>query len=360
MWTPILAILGSLVGMWAVFKYVILLEARVDSNTFKTLYELSKNELYFLIQEEFITEAKYPNTFKAVCWFKGAPFFFLNHGERMLQAGWQSKDSVTMITCLRWRYRSLKNYFSNQMQAIQLKKFGVPVQLITPYYTDRIGSIKKPIKTLYGDYLYKDVLNEVEEVFCGNKEKLGVLFYGPPGNGKTTFVKYIGTQYKVPIKIVTFSPDFTNHDIMLMFSQITSNCIVLFEDFDNYFDGRKCIVGSENIKFTFDTILNGLDGVYNSYENVVFIMTANDINKIDYALKNRPSRFKFVRKLKNPPSYERMKHIPKEWIEMTEGLNLDQVLCLKEYYKRGCGLLEAMKKLDKVSEKRDKAVFAAR
>jgi hypothetical protein len=53
---------------------------------------------------------------------------------------------------------------------------------------------------------------------------------------------------------------------MAMFSQITPNSIVLFEDFDNYFNGRECILGSGNtgIRFTFDIILNGLDGVYNT------------------------------------------------------------------------------------------------
>jgi len=111
--------------------------------------------------------------------------------------------------------------------------------------------------------------------------------------------------------IFTLNPDWTNHDLLLLFAQIPKKCIVLFEDFDNYFDGRKCILGggeNKQIKFTFDIILNGLDGVYNTYENVVFIMTVNDISKVDDALKNRPSRFKFTREFNNPDIEIRKKY----------------------------------------------------
>jgi AAA+ superfamily predicted ATPase len=137
-----------------------------------------------------------------------------------------------------------------------------------------------------------------------------------------------------------------------MFTQINSPCIVLLEDFDNYFDGRKCIIGGSisgtnntNIKFTFDVILNCLDGVYNTYEGVTFIMTANDIDKIDTALKNRPSRFKYVRKFDNPDDQTRTKLIG-DWSGKTNGLNIDQIMRLKECQENGLDLETSILKLE--------------
>jgi hypothetical protein len=351
MFNVFLAIIGSIVGVWAICKYFVFIVVRVDANTFKTLYEMTKDEKRkFLLEEEFITEAKYPVAYNAVCFFPDAPIFLINHAERLLTAGWSGKDSVTTLTCFRWKYKALRHYLQVKIKEMQLSSLGIPVELITPYYTDKIGILKYKItEPLLENHLWKDIDEEAEEVFVlGTRSKTSALLYGTPGCGKTTMVKYLATKYKVPIKLITFSPDFSNQDLMVIFSQITSKCIVLFEDFDNYFEGRKCIIGGNNmaIKFTFDIILNGLDGVYNTYENVMFIMTANDINKIDSALKNRPSRFKFVRCFGNPPYSIRSKLLPEEWAKCTQDLNLDQIMRLKEYKELDFGLKESLSKLE--------------
>lgn len=146
----------------------------------------------------------------------------------------------------------------------------------------------------------------------------------------SSFIKYLAAKYRMPIMVLTFNPDWTNHDLLLIFAQIPKRCIVLMEDFDNYFNKRECIIGTDNksIKFTFDIILNGLDGSYTTHEQVAFIMTVNDIDKVDDALKNRPSRLKFVREFANPDSETRRRLLPEEKIAECEGMNLDQILNL--------------------------------
>lgn len=352
MFAIIFTLLGSFLTIWALFKYIILIEIRLDANTFKTIYDLSKKDKKFILQEEFITEAKYPVIFSCLCFFNKIPWFYLSHGERLLTAGYQGKDYTTTLICFRWRYRQIYNYLKFKLREMQLEVLGIPVEIITPWFTDKIGSLKCAIKELYlPDELWKDIDQEAEEVFVKKTRlKTSALLYGPPGNSKTYLVKYLAVKYKVPIKVITFSPDWSNIDLMFMFSQITQNCIVLLEDFDNYFDGRNCIIGNGDksyIKFTFDVILNCLDGVYNTYENVMFIMTANDINKIDFSLKNRPSRFKYVRKFDNPSAEIRNKLLPPVWSKFTEGLNLDQILRLKEFYELKISLIDALKKLEK-------------
>lgn len=268
------------------------------------------------------------------------------------------KDHVCLITCFRWHFKKIKTLLLDKIKENQLETLGVPVEIITPYFTDKIGTLKEKTNSPLIEN-YEDIENEVAEVLSGKKRKTGAILHGSPGNGKTHFLKYLATKYKVPVKIMTFTPEFTNHDIIFMFSFITPKCIVVFEDFDNYFNGRDCIIGTSNngIKFTFDSILNGLDGIYNTYENVVFFMTANDINKIDNALKNRPSRFKFIKKFDNPSKETRRKLLPNDLMESTEGLNLDQILRIKEFCEAGMTLIEAKDKLGIEKSLEEKAYF---
>ncbi len=326
-------VIASFVGAWALFKYVLLIEMRVDSNTYKTLYDLCAGGRKIMIYEEFVSENRHPVAFVAFCFFKGAPWFYMNHSERLLQAGWNEKDHVTILTCFRWRYSWLKNFLRTKLKEMQLCTLGVPVQLMLPYGVDKIGSLKEEYgEPALDESLWRDIDREVSEVAAGERKKTGALLYGPPGNGKSFFIKYLATRHKLPVMIFTLNPDWSNHDLLLMFSQIPRKCIVLFEDFDNYYDRRRCIIGGDNknIKFTFDIILNGLDGSYTTHDGVVFIMTVNDIDKVDDALKNRPSRFKYVREFGNPNLAVRKSLLPADLAKKSAGRSLDQIFRMRE------------------------------
>jgi len=171
-----------------------------------------------------------------------------------------------------------------------------------------------------------DIEAEVQEVVDGKKMKTGLLLYRPPGSGKTQFIKHLAKKHCLPIHVVYLNPEYNNYDMAMMFASVPRKCIVLMEDFDNYFDGRECIMKNDQVKFTFDAFINALDGVHNDYRQVIFAMTANDVSKLDVSLTRRPSRFKFVREF-GPPSDAVRASILKdpELIEKTRGLSLDQV-----------------------------------
>lgn len=351
MLSAILTLLASFVGVWAFIKYIMLVEIRVDSDIYKTLFDHFKDARKFTLHEEFTSESRHPVLYMAFVFCKKTPWFLISHSERLLQAGWHGKDYVTIIICMRWNYKAIKQFLSYDLKESSLKTLGVPVRVLLPYGVDKIGSIKqKAPEPIIDRSIWIDLDNDVQEMLQGKRLKTGAILYGQPGNGKSSLVKYISTKYNLPIMIFTLNPEWSNHDLLIMFSNIPKKCIVLMEDFDNYFNKRECIMGSSEkniVKFTFDIFLNGLDGVYNTYENVVFIMTANDIDKIDDAIKQRPSRFKFLKHFSNPDMNTRMKLLPKEWAESTEGLNLDQVFRISEFHQEGCTFEGAMKKLDR-------------
>jgi hypothetical protein len=337
----LIAAAASLVAVWAVVRYVILIEIRIDENSYKVLYDVCKNNKIILLEEEYTHDKKYPITFSAICFIKDCPTFYLNHQERLMNAGFNAKDFVTKITLLRYNYKKLKQILNDSHKKIT----NVSVDLLLPYGSDKIGYIKNNnISPIILNDLCYSFEKEVQD-----KIKTSALLYGNPGNGKTYFIKYLATKYNLPIKIITLSPDLNNHDLLMLFSQIPNDCIVLFEDFDNYFDKRKCIIGEDNknIKFTFDIILNAFDGVYNTYENVVFIMTVNDIDKVDSALKNRPSRFKYVIEFPNP----NIDFINKLIVDDQKALkllgrNLDQILTVNQYLKTNCDFDDAINKIN--------------
>jgi hypothetical protein len=347
----IFTLLASAVGFWAFCKYILLVEIRVDSDIYKTLFDHFKNSNKFTLNEEFTSESRHPVLYIAFVFSDKTPWFLLSHSERLLQAGWHGKDHVTMIFCLRWNYKAIKQFLSHELKESSLKTLGIPVRILLPYSVDKIGSIKqKAPEPIMNRSLWGDIDDDIYEMLQGKRLKTGAILHGLPGNGKSSLVKYISTKYNLPIMIFTLNPEWSNHDLLIMFSNIPKKCIVLMEDFDNYFDKRQCIMGSSDkvgVKFTFDIFLNGLDGVYNTYENVVFIMTANDIEKIDDAIKQRPSRFKFLKHFHNPDMETRLKLLPQDWAKSTDGLNLDQIFKISELHRNGCEFELALQKIDR-------------
>ena len=111
-------------------------------------------------------------------------------------------------------------------------------------------------------------------------------------------MRYFACKYKLPIYLVSFSPTMDNHEVIKMFSYLEGPALVLMEDFDGYFKGRECQL--QEPRFTFDAVLNVLDGTYASMEGIVLIMTCNNLDDVDPALKNRPGRLRYVIEIPNP------------------------------------------------------------
>ena len=98
-------------------------------------------------------------------------------------------------------------------------------------------------------------------------------------------------------------------------------------------------------QFCRSALLNSLDGVYTSFDKTIFILTANDIEKVDESLKHRPSRFKIVREFPDPNSETINRFIPEPWNKHVENVNFDQLIRLAEFKNQGYTLSKSLSML---------------
>lgn len=168
--------------------------------------------------------------------------------------------------------------------------------------------------------------------------KRGLCLYGKTGTGKTYFAKSLGKYLDLPIYSFDLSQMYNEYLENQWQSQISCNrpCIVLFEDFDNVFHGRKNL-RSENISqspLTFDCFLNVIDGIVGN-DGVLTIITTNEIDKLDPALctvlddgtkKPRPGRIDLMLE------FESLERNAREYIinKILKDLNFDIELLITE------------------------------
>jgi hypothetical protein len=329
----IFAIIGvfstTVLSAWAALRYVLLGTYKIDNDTSKRLIEQIEAEAIhkWVLTSEHVTEPRYPSEYEAIVFMHGCPFF-MSRTERLLTAGWKDKEEVSRVVFLRWQRDKVLQVINRH----GVKEPTIPVMALTPHGSDRLGALTPGVDSdpVVDSSLSDDIMSDVEKLLKEGGSKLGLLLYGQPGNGKTRFIKHIAKKHSLPVYVVYLNPEYSNLDIAMMFSSIPRKCLVLMEDFDNYFDGRDCLMKNDQVKFTFDAFINALDGIHNDYKQVVFALTANDIEKIDDSLKKRPSRFKHVKEF-GPPSIEARKKIlsKDECVEATDGMTLDQVFAYK-------------------------------
>ncbi|CZS90402.1 hypothetical protein WAI453_004190 [Rhynchosporium graminicola] len=143
------------------------------------------------------------------------------------------------------------------------------------------------------DTIIEDVIGffDAEERYkeFGVPWKRGVIFYGPPGNGKTISTKALMHDISKKIKpsieslyVKSFSsyggPEYGIRQIFLMARRMAP-CLLIFEDIDSLVS-----------PFVRSYFLNEVDGLESNH-GILMIGSTNHLKRLDPGIAKRPSRF---------------------------------------------------------------------
>jgi len=163
---------------------------------------------------------------------------------------------------------------------------------------------------ILGGSLKEEIQNDFQQFFVSRDVydqhripwKRGVLFIGPPGNGKTHTVKALVNQLAKPcLYVKSFKSEYVtdqeNMRAVFARARMTAPCIVVLEDLDSMIDDKSRAF-----------LLNELDG-FETNTGVVVLATTNHPERLDAAILNRPSRFDRKYYFNLPAAAERSAYI---------------------------------------------------
>ena len=114
------------------------------------------------------------------------------------------------------------------------------------------------------------------------------MFYGPPGCGKTTFIKSLASHFKRNLAYLTIDREMDDRDLKKCIQNIPKNSFFCLEDIDSLFieNSRK----SDNNSLTFSGFINILDGISTPEDTIIF-MTTNNLTVLEHAVIRRINYF---------------------------------------------------------------------
>lgn len=154
---------------------------------------------------------------------------------------------------------------------------------MTGYHLDKYADkFVFPYK-MYG--LQEDFIDHVIKTYNNTEGNLGIMLTGTKGTGKTVTAKELANKLNLPVIIVKDMGDH-NQSMIEFLSGIEGDCVLFLDEFE------------KNFSESDSTILQIMDGVYNSKYRKVFLLTTNAMS-INENMVGRPSRIRYVKKFEN-------------------------------------------------------------
>ena len=175
------------------------------------------------------------------------------------------------------------------------------------YTNDHLGDWK-PFGEIHGKSIKNIIIKEKQEIvnnikdFISKEEwylkrglsyKRGYLFYGPPGNGKTSLCLALAKHFNRNIYFLNQNDLEKDSSLFASFDNLHNYSILVIEDIDAIFGTRE-----NKSKVSFSALLNCTDGAFSKH-GLIIIMTTNHPEKIDPALI-REGRIDIKIRIDNP------------------------------------------------------------
>jgi len=193
-------------------------------------------------------------------------------------------------------------------------KYVVQVLMDKDAETPKVHSFadREKIDQLFESFFNPTIRERISAM--GFYHKVGILFYGKEGTGKSTIIKHYYNQCITNNKALVFYITERGHkikdcwDFIYNIRNVQDNpIIVIFEEIESCLKGEPA-----NSAF----LKTALDGNL-SIDNSICLATTNHIDLIPEALKDRPSRFKYVLNIEGIQSKSEVYDIIKKMLGRT-------------------------------------------
>lgn len=146
----------------------------------------------------------------------------------------------------------------------------------------RISDFKQQEEKVYGDPESK--IDKVMKAFNNFNRSLGVILSGDKGIGKSLFTQLLSERAIKKKDMPVFIVNKAYEGITDFIETIDQECIILFDEYEKMF---KDLEGQEPQ----DRLLSLLDG--SSQKKRLYVITVNDLHKVNSYMINRPGRFHY-------------------------------------------------------------------
>lgn len=193
-------------------------------------------------------------------------------------------------------YEGEKNfsaYITSFIQELRNENYHQMANDISEIQSKNTKVIRSEFKTKKEVFIFpKDIISEKEIIKTGYQKNIikNIMLEGRPGTGKTSFVKQISKEIKIPFYEISLSNilDYKYGESVKKLEELMNNfssekCIIFFDEADALFKKR----GSNNDVFESDRILTTMLKILDKENKAIIFFATNLYKDIDSAIKRR-------------------------------------------------------------------------
>lgn len=184
----------------------------------------------------------------------------------------------------------------NTYEQLPAQVYTIRFHKMKGFYLEKTADIEIKEDKIYG--VHEEKVDKVLRSFVAFNRNLGVILSGDKGIGKSLFAKLLATKAVsngYPMIIAdTYFPGIASY-----IESIEQECIIMFDEFDKTFGDVKAEDGMASPQTELLTLFDGM-----ASGKKLFVITCNDLRKLNEFLVNRPGRFHYHFRFEYPSAEE--------------------------------------------------------